>query len=66
MANRKGTNNDLQNIAQKTIEQQEHTKNRGEVGFSGRVSSSYSTFGIRRVILVTNPVIRHVCRTDGL
>jgi hypothetical protein len=37
MANKKRTNNDLQNIAQKTIEQQEHTKNWGEVGFSGRV-----------------------------
>ena len=66
MANRKRINNDLQNIAQKTIEQQEHTKNRGEVRFSGRVGSSYSTCDIRRVILATNPVIRHVCRTDGL
>ena len=32
-------------------------KTGGELGFSGRVSSSYSTNGTRRVNLVTNPVI---------
>ena len=34
-------------------------KNRAELGCSGRVSSSCSTSGTRRVNLVTNPVISH-------
>jgi hypothetical protein len=35
------------------------TKNRGELMCSGRVSSSCSTSGTRRVNLVTNPVMSH-------
>jgi hypothetical protein len=35
------------------------SKNRGEFRCSGRVSSSCSTSGTRRVNLVTNPMIRH-------
>jgi len=31
----------------------------GELGCSGRVSSSYSTSGTRRIYPVTNPVISH-------
>jgi len=34
-------------------------KTGGELRCSGRVSSSYSTSGTRRVNLVTNPVISH-------
>ena len=47
------------------IEQQEsHKKNRGEIGYSGRVIRSCSTSGIHRVTLVTNPVKRHVRELD--
>jgi hypothetical protein len=35
------------------------TKSQGELGCSGRVNSSCSTSGTRRVNLVTNPVISH-------
>jgi hypothetical protein len=49
----------------KMIEQQEsHKKNRGEIGYSGRVIRSCSTSGIHRVTLVTNPVKRHVRGLD--
>jgi hypothetical protein len=36
-------------------------KTGGELRCSGRVASSYSTSGTRRVNLVTNPVICHEC-----
>jgi ribosomal protein L32 len=48
----KRTNNDLQNIHIKLIP----LKTGGELRRSGRVSSSCSTSGSRRVNLVTNPV----------
>jgi len=35
------------------------TKNRGEIGYSGRVSSSCSTCVTRHVVLVINPGISH-------
>ena len=35
-------------------------KTGGEIRYSGKVSSSCSTSGARRVNLVTNPVISHV------
>ena len=54
----KRTNNDLQNIHIKLkIEYHEPNKNRSELRCSGRVGSSCSTSGTRRVNLVTNPVI---------
>ena len=56
----KRTNNDLQKHAYKTknwVTRTHTTKNRGERRCSGRVSSSCSTSGTRRVNLVTNPVI---------
>jgi hypothetical protein len=39
-------------------------KSGGELGCSGRVSSSCSTSGTRRVNLVTNPVISHELGKD--
>ena len=49
--NDKRTNNDLQNITQKTKDQVTQTplKMKGELRCSGWVSSSCSTYGIRRV-----------------
>jgi hypothetical protein len=51
---KKRTNNDLQNIAQKNIRSRTRTptKNRVEFRSSGMVSSSCSTGGIRRVIII--------------
>jgi hypothetical protein len=56
----KGTNHDLQNTY-KTKDRVTRTpiKTGGELRCSGRVSSSLSTSGTRRVNLVTNPVISH-------
>ena len=42
----------------------EPPKKPGELGCSGRVSSSCSTSGTRRVNLVANPVISHERRKD--
>ena len=55
----KRTNNDLQNTTQKTKDRTTRTplKPGGELRCSGRVSSSCSISGTRRVTLVTNPVI---------
>ena len=57
----KRTNNNLQNITQKTKDRVTRTplKSGGGLGCSGRVISSCSTSDIRRVNLVTNPVISH-------
>jgi len=57
----KRTNNNLQNTTQKTKDRERRTplKTGSEFKCSGRVSSSYSTNGTRRVTLVTNPVIFH-------
>ena len=54
----KRTNNDLQNITQKTIDRATRSplKTGGELRSSGRVSSSCSTRGTRRVTLATNPL----------
>ena len=56
----KRTNSDLQNMELK-IECMTRTpiKTGGEIRCSGRVGSSCSTSGTRRVNLVTNPVISH-------
>ena len=61
MIKRKSTNNDLQNITHKTKDRVTWTtlKTRSELRCSGRVSSSCSTSGTRRVNLVTNSVINH-------
>jgi len=63
----KRTNNDLQNIHIKL-----KLKTGGELRCSGRVGSSCSTNGTRRVNLVTNSVVnrewgkdREVCTTSG-
>ena len=55
----KGTNNDLQNTTQKTKDRVTQTllKTRAELISSGRVGSSCSTSGIRRISIVTNQVI---------
>jgi hypothetical protein len=58
----KRTNNDLQqNITQKIKDRATQTpqKTGDEIRCSGRVSSSCSTCGTRRVTLVTSPVISH-------
>ena len=57
MTNR--TNNDLQNIANIIKDRVTRTplKTGGELSFSGRVDSSCSTSGTRRVTVVTNPVL---------
>ena len=65
----KGKRTKGQTIIYKTqlrmIEKQEsHKKNRGEIGYFGRVIRSCSTSGIHRVTLVTNPVKRHVRGLD--
>jgi len=57
MAKRKRTNNDLQNTTQKTKDLATITG--GNLRYSGKVSSSCSTSGTRRVAQVTNPVISH-------
>ena len=59
MIKRKCTNNDLQNITYKTKDRVTRTplKTGVELMCSGRVRSSCSTSGTRRVNLVTNPVI---------
>jgi hypothetical protein len=51
MTKRKRTNNDLQSITQKTKDRATWTplKTGGELMYSGRISSSWSTWGIRRV-----------------
>ena len=51
---------------QKTKDQVTRTplKTGGELRCSGRVSSSYSTSGTRRVNIVINPVISHECGED--
>jgi len=61
MAKRKSTNNDLQNITHKTKDRVTRTplNTRGELRCSGRVGSSCSTSGTRRVTLITNVVISH-------
>ena len=58
---RKTTNNDLQNITQKTKDRATRTtvKIRDESMYSGPVCSSRSTIGTRHVIVVANPVISH-------
>jgi hypothetical protein len=56
MVNRKMTNNDLQNTTQKTKDRTTRTPLKTGVS-SGRVSSSWSTSGTRRVALVTNLVM---------
>ena len=57
------TNNDLQNITHKNKNKDRVTRTilriGGELRCSGRVSSSCSTSGTRRVTLVTNLVISH-------
>jgi hypothetical protein len=57
----KRTNNELQNTTLKTKDGATRTqlKTGGELMCSGRVNSSCSTNVIRRVTLVTNPVIRY-------
>jgi hypothetical protein len=57
----KRTNNDLQNITQKTKDRATRTplKTMGELMCSRRVSSFCSTSGTRRATLVTNLVISH-------
>ena len=64
----KRTNNDLQNITQKTNDQSTSTptNNTGELTCPRRVSSSCSTRGTRRVSIVTNPVISHEWRKDRI
>ena len=57
----KRTNNDLQNIHIKRTP----LKTGGELGCSGRVSSSCSTGGTRRVNLVTKPVISREWENDS-
>ena len=70
----KRTNKDLQNITHKTKDRVTRTplKTGVELRYSGRVGSSCSTSDVRRVNLVTNPVISHewgkgreVCTTSG-
>ena len=70
----KRTNKDLQNITHKTKDRVTRTplKTGVELRCSGRVGSSCSTSDVRRVNLVTNPVISHewgkgreVCTTSG-
>jgi hypothetical protein len=57
----KRTNKDLQNITHKTKDRVTRTplKTGVELRCSGRVGSSCSTSDVRRVNLVTNPVISH-------
>jgi hypothetical protein len=57
----KRSNNDLQSITHKTKDRVTRTplKTDGELGCTGKVSSSCSTCGTQRVTLVTNSVIGH-------
>ena len=57
MAKRKRTNNDLQNITQKTKDRAARIplKSRGEIRCSGKVNSFCSTCDTRRNTLVTKP-----------
>jgi len=68
MAKRKGTNNDIQNITQKTKDRATRTslKTGGELICSERVGSSCSTYATRRVTLVTNPVTSHERRKSRI
>jgi len=43
-----------------------NTKYRGELGCSERLCSSCSTSGICRLTYVTNPMIFHTWRNDGM
>jgi hypothetical protein len=62
----KRTNNDLQNITHKTKDRVTRVplKTRDELMCSGRVGSSCSTSGTRRVTLFPNPVISHKLEKD--
>ena len=55
------TNNDLQNTTQNTKDRATQTQleSEGELGCSGKVSSSGSTSGTRRANLVTNLLISY-------
>ena len=57
----KRINSDLQNTTHKTKDRETRTRQttRGELRCSGRVGSSCSTRGIRRINIVTNPVINY-------
>ena len=57
----KRTNNNLQNITQKTKDKVTRTplKTWGELRCSGRVGSSCSINGTHRVTLVTYPMVSH-------
>ena len=61
MAKRYRTNNELQNITQKTKGRGTRTrlKTEDELRFRRRVGSSISTCGVCRVTLVTNTKIRN-------
>ena len=60
MAKRKRTNNDLQNTKQKTTDRTTRTplKAGSELGCSGRVGSSFTTSGTRRVATLNFSVDR--------
>jgi hypothetical protein len=66
MGKRKRTNNDLQNTTQKTKDQATRTllTIRGELRCSGRVSSSCSNSGTRRLNEVTNSVLSYAWGKD--
>jgi hypothetical protein len=68
MTKEKRTNNDLQNIMQKTKDRASRTalKIGDELRYWGRVSSSCSTSGTRHATLVTNPVITIFARLSIL
>ena len=61
MDKRKQINNDLQNTTQTTKERvtQSQLITEGDLRCLGRVHSSCSTSGIRRVTLITSPVTSH-------
>jgi hypothetical protein len=62
----KSTNDDMQNIHIKTKNRvtRKPLKNGNELRCSGRVNSSCSTSGTRRVNVVKNPVLSHECEKD--
>ena len=64
----KGTNNDLQNITQKTKDRATRTplKIESELRCSRRASNSCSNYDTRRVILAANPVINHKWGKDQI
>jgi len=68
MTKEKRTNNDLQNIMQKTKDRASRTALQigDELRYWGRVGSSCSTSGTRHVTLVTNPVITFFARLSIL